>query len=108
MSVTRFDVPEAESVGFSRGMEELLGLLAAQPGFLRGSVGRAVDEPSRWVLSTEWDQVGSYRRGIGAYAVKLASPAVMAWSVPDPSAFEVLARVDDAQTPLAGPGERAR
>lgn len=106
--MTRFAVPDTEAVQFGRALDELLALLAARPGFVRGRVGRAVDDPGCWLLSTEWDSVGSYRRGLGDYQVKLASPPLMAWSVPEPSAFEVLAACDEAKAPVAGPSERAR
>ena len=108
ISVTRFRVPDAEAAAFETGLAGLLALLASRPGFVRGRVGRAVDDPGCWLLSTEWDGVGSYRRGLGDYQVKLASPPLMAWSVPEPSAFEVLAASDDAQAPAAGPSGRAR
>jgi len=108
IAVTRFVVPEAEAEAFGRGAEELLGLLAARPGFVQGRLGRALDDEAQWVLSTEWDTVGSYRRGLGDFQVKLVSPPLMGWSVPEPSAFEVVASCDEAQQPLAGPSERAR
>ena len=106
--MTRFAVPEGEASAFRAGLSELLALLAKQPGFVRGRVGRALDEQNHWVLTTEWDEVGSYRRGLGAYEVKLTSPPLMAWSVPEPSAFEVVAQQDDAQAPLTAPSDRAR
>ena len=106
--MTRFEVPDAEVSAFERGLTELLALLAKQPGFVRGRVGRALDEQRHWLLTTEWDEVGSYRRGLGAYEVKLTSPPLMAWSIPEPSAFEVLAHEDDAQAPLTAPSDRAR
>jgi heme oxygenase (mycobilin-producing) len=108
IAVTRFEVPDAEASAFESGITELLAILGKQPGFVRGRVGRALDEPRHWVLATEWDQVGSYRRGLGAYEVKLTSPPLMAWSVPDPSAFEVVAQQDDARAPLTAPSDRAR
>jgi hypothetical protein len=108
LSVSRFVVPESAASGFADQAREVLRLLAVQPGFVRGRLGRALDEPGTWALLTEWASVRSYRRGIGAYDVKLAATPLMALSVPEPSAYEVVAAADDAQAPAAGPAARAR
>ncbi len=85
------DVPAALAVA-----REVLGLLSQRPGFVRGWLGRAVDDPDVLVLAHEWDDVGSYRRGLSAYEVKLLSP-FLATAVDEASAFEVLvARTPDS------------
>ena len=89
--VVRARVPEDEGAAFRTSAEDLLILLAGRPGFQRGHVGRAVDDAGLWLFATEWDGVGSYRRALSAYDVKVAAPAVMAYAVTEPSAFEVLA-----------------
>jgi heme-degrading monooxygenase HmoA len=106
--VSRFEVPEGQAASFLPGARHALDSLAQRPGFLRGHLGRAADEPSNWVLVTEWDSVGSYRRGLSAYDVKLATAPLMALSVPEPSAYEVLATVDGSQPPPSAPSQRAR
>jgi hypothetical protein len=67
--------------------------LAACPGYVRGSVGRAADDPGAWLLLTEWANVGSYRRALGAYQVKLTLTPLMAAARDLPSAFESLVEV---------------
>ncbi len=89
--MTRVRVPEGESASFRTGAEDLLAVLAGRPGFVRGHLGRAPDDGSLWVLSTEWDGVGAYRRALSSYDVKVAAPAVLANAVQEPSAYEVLA-----------------
>lgn len=106
--MSRFDVPEGVSGAFQVDAEAALSALAARPGFVRGRLGRALDEPGTWALVTEWDSVGSYRRGLSAYDVKLATAPLMALSVPEAGAYEVLAASEDEQAPLPGPAERAR
>jgi heme oxygenase (mycobilin-producing) len=106
--VSRFAVPEGETAAFEPQAREALAALAQRPGFLRGRLGRAVDEPGTWAVVTEWDSVGSYRRGLSAYEVKLATAPLMALSLPEPGAYEVLAAHDEAQLPLAAPSDRAR
>ena len=52
--VTRFDVPEDEAGTFLQQARAALAAFAARPGYLRGRVGRAADDPTAWVLTTEW------------------------------------------------------
>ena len=108
IAVSRFDVPDGAEEAFRLDAEAALSALAARPGFVRGRLGRALDEPRTWALVTEWDAVGSYRRGLSAYDVKLATAPLMALSVPEASAFEVLRAEEEQQAPLPGPAERAR
>jgi hypothetical protein len=108
ITVARFQVPEAASATFDGDARHVLALLAKQPGFVRGRLARSLDEPGLWALVTEWDSVGSYRRGIGAYDVKLAATPLMALGIPEASAFEVVSAVDEAQAPATGPAARAR
>ncbi len=88
--MTRFRVPEADSDAFRTAADDLLVLLSGSAGFHRGSLGRAADETDLWVLATAWEGVGAYRRALSAYDVKMTAPAVMAYAVHEPSAFEVV------------------
>ena len=63
--VSRFTVPPAEGDRFAELARAALGALAARPGFRRGHAGRAVDDPAEWVLVSEWDGAGAYRRALG-------------------------------------------
>ena len=71
-----------------------LRVLAEQRGFVRGWLGRATDDESAWLLFTEWESVGAYRRGLGAYQVKLVATPVFALAEDRPSAFEPLLRIE--------------
>lgn len=88
--VSRFAVPEDAAGLFADRAATALAALAARPGYVRGQVGRAVDDPSRWVLVTEWVGVGAYRRALSAYDVKVSAVPLLAESVDEPSAYEVL------------------
>ena len=68
--------------------------LAACPGYVRGSVGRSADDPTAWLFLTEWENVGSYRRALGGYQVKLTLTPLMAAARDLPSAFESLVQVE--------------
>ena len=89
--VTRARVPAAEADGFRTAAEDLLAVLSVAPGYRRGYLGQAADDPDLWVVATEWNGVGDYRRALSAYDVKMTAPAVMAFAVPEPSAFVVIA-----------------
>jgi hypothetical protein len=68
--------------------------LAACPGYRRGTLGRAYDDPTQWCLATEWESVGAYRRALGNYEVKLYATPLLAESHDEPSAFEPLATAE--------------
>ena len=88
--VTRFRVSEPDAAAFRTAADDLLALLAGLPGFVRGHLGRAADDRELWVVASEWEGVGAYRRALSSYDVKMTAPAVMAYAVTEPSAFEVL------------------
>lgn len=88
--VTRF-VVDGDDADFRTRADTALAALAARPGYLRGRLGRAYDDPTRWTLVTEWESVGAYRRALSAYDVKLNATPLLAQSLDEPSAFEVLA-----------------
>jgi Antibiotic biosynthesis monooxygenase len=75
---------------FAERAHTALAALAVRPGYLRGSLGRSTDDPGAWVLVTEWANVGSYRRALGAYDVKLHAAPLLATALDVPGAFEDL------------------
>ncbi|HET7900138.1 MAG TPA: hypothetical protein VFL59_03055 [Candidatus Nanopelagicales bacterium] len=78
------DVPAALDAA-----RDVLAVLAEQPGYLRGWLARAVDDPDVLVLAHEWADVGSYRRALSAYDVKLRWPFLLT-AADEATAFEVL------------------
>ena len=97
--VTRFDVPEGESAAFLPKAQAALAAFAARPGYVRGRIGRAADDPTLWVLTTEWVGVGAYRRSLSAYDVKVDAAPLLSLGRDEPSAFELL--VQDGDAPAA-------
>jgi len=63
---------------------------AARPGFVSGCVGRALDDPTIWVLSTTWADVGSYRRALSAFEIKMQVVPLLSYAIDEPSAYEVI------------------
>ncbi|HEX6501401.1 MAG TPA: antibiotic biosynthesis monooxygenase [Micromonosporaceae bacterium] len=107
--VNRFLVAEsAEAVDeFTVRAGEALAALAACPGYLGGRLGRALDEPEHWMLVTEWSSVGAYRRALGAFDVKVRATPLLAQSLPEPSAYEILAGTDETGQVVTADSDRA-
>ena len=88
--VTRFRVPLTEGDAFREDLERARAALAQRPGHLEGSIGRNVDDPTLWVLTTRWEHVGAYRRALSSYEVKLHAVPVLGRALDEPSAYEVV------------------
>lgn len=105
--MNRFVIDEDRSEEFAGRAHAALAALAACPGFVTGRLTRALDEPSHWCLVTRWESVGSYRRALGAFQVKMAAVPLLAESVDEPSAYETLASVGPDGTVSTNPSDRA-
>jgi quinol monooxygenase YgiN len=90
LSVTRHRVPLDAAAAFESDARAALEALRARPGFRSGTVGRSTDDPGLWVLATWWDDVGSFRRALSAYEVKVTAVPVLATAIDEASAFEPL------------------
>ncbi len=101
----RFEV--ADDVEFLTAAGEALEVLAARPGYRRGQLGRAYDDPSVWCLVTEWESVGTYRRALSAYEVKLRATPLLARALPEASAFEPLAIAEPGGPVTVADSDRA-
>jgi quinol monooxygenase YgiN len=86
--VNRFRVDEEDTPGFRDELDAALAVLAERPGFVDGQIGRNVDDPQLWVLATTWGNVGSYRRALSAYDVKVTAVPLLSRAIDEPSAFE--------------------
>jgi hypothetical protein len=83
-----------------------LAALAARPGYVRGTLGRSTDAPDAWVLLTEWENVGSYRRALGNYEVKLHATPLLASALDVPGGFEPLLDVAPGGASVARDSDR--
>ena len=86
--VNRFRVPTAEQERFRADLHAAAETLAQRPGFARSRMGRYSDDPELWLLTTEWESVGAYRRALSAYDVKLTAVPVLSRAIDEPSAYE--------------------
>ena len=64
--VNRFRVPLDDGEAFRTELAAAHAVLAEQTGYVDGRVGRNLDDPTLWVLTTRWDNVGAYRRALRA------------------------------------------
>lgn len=86
--VNRFRVPVERGEEFRAQAQAAYEALAARPGFERGGIGRNLDDPELWLLRTEWLDVGSYRRALSSYEVKLNAVPLLSSALDEPSAYE--------------------
>lgn len=86
--ITRFQVAPDDAEGFRADADRAVGALAERPGFVSGTVGRNLDDPTLWALVTTWESVGAYRRALSAYDVKLRAVPLLSRALDEPSAYE--------------------
>jgi hypothetical protein len=104
ISVLQFDTDDEPA--FIDAAQTALRVLAARTGYRKGSVGRSTDDPRRWVLVTEWADVGSYRRALGNYEVKVHATPLLAQSLDEPGGFEVLIEAGPGAEPIRHESDR--
>jgi heme-degrading monooxygenase HmoA len=88
IAVARFEIPLGQGADFRLELEGVRAVLAEAAGFLGGEVGQNLDEPTLWVLTTRWENVGSYRRALSSTRAKLEAIPVLARAIDEPGAFE--------------------
>ena len=103
--VIRFRPAPAALPTFLADARAVLAVLAERPGWRSGRIGRAVDDPGLWVLSTEWESVGSYRRALGPPAVRILAMPLLAHAIDEPTAYEVLVAIGLGADGLAAPSD---
>jgi hypothetical protein len=87
--VSRF-VMSSVPVGWVNELRGVAELLAAQAGCDGVIIGRATDDPSCWLLTSDWESVGAYRHALSSFEVKVHGVPVLSQAVDEPGAYEVL------------------
>ncbi len=88
IAIARFELPLKEGGDFRLELERVRQVLSEAAGFKSGYVGQNLDEPTLWVLTTEWENVGSYRRALSSTRAKLEAIPVLARAIDEPGAYE--------------------
>lgn len=94
--VTRYRIDRADAATFRTQARRALHAMAEQPGWRGGALGRSTDDPTLWLLTSTWHDVGSYRRALSSYQVKMAAVPLLSQAIDEPTAFEVLTDVDES------------
>ena len=88
IAVARFELPLSQADQFRAELEAVKAVLSEATGYIGGTVGQNLDEPTLWVLTTEWENVGSYRRALSSTRAKLEAIPVLARAIDEPGAYE--------------------
>jgi heme-degrading monooxygenase HmoA len=88
IAVARFEIPLGQGADFRLELEGVRAVLSEAVGFLGGEVGQNLDEPTLWVLTTRWENVGSYRRALSSTRAKLEAIPVLARAIDEAGAYE--------------------
>ncbi len=105
--MNRFVVEDDAAEVFVGRAHAALTALAARPGYRSGQLTRSLDEPRHWCLVTEWESVGTYRRALGAFDVKVSATPLLAESLDEPSAYEALATAAPGAAVVVAASDRA-
>ena len=92
--VMRFAVPAVDAEVFIDKSRDVARLLATFDGCEAVEVGRASDDPALWVMVASWRSVGSYRKALSSYEVKVGAVPFLSRALDEPTAFEVLFGAD--------------
>ena len=88
IAIARFEQALSQAVDFRAELESVRAVLSEAVGFISGTVGQNLDEPTLWVLTTEWENVGSYRRALSSTRAKLEAIPVLARAIDEAGAYE--------------------
>ena len=87
-AVWTFDV--ADPNNWKQEAKDAIKVLQAKSGFVTASVFHNADSPERYLIKTDWVDVGSYRRALGSMEAKVGVWPFLANMRDEPTAFEKL------------------
>jgi hypothetical protein len=88
IAIARFSIPLAQGATFKPQLETARDALAECVGFIDSTIGQNLDDPTLWVLTTRWQNIGSYRRALSSMRVKLEAIGILAQAIDEPGAYE--------------------
>ena len=83
-----FDVPDVSI--WRDKLSDVITVLQQTSGFQKLMVFHSPDEIERYIVQCEWNEVGSYRRGISSTPAKMTIWPFLSSMLDQPSAFETL------------------
>ena len=87
-TIWTFDV--VDSATWKLEAKLAMTVLQARSGFVSGNVFHNADTPQRYLVKTDWLDVGSYRRALGSMEAKIGVWPFLANMRDEPTAFEML------------------
>ena len=72
--------------------------LSKEPGFIRLSVTRSVDEPNNWKIVQEWKQIGDARRAVNSSKNRMIVWPVLSHAQNEVSFYETLVEFKDGKS----------
>ncbi len=90
--VTRYRVDPVDADRFEADVGAAMAVLAERVGFVDADLGHNADDPDLWTLTLRWRDVGSYRRALSTYDVKVAAVPLLSRALDEPSAYVVVGR----------------
>ena len=86
--LNRFRVPETETDTFVTQGRAAVAVLTERSGFVSADLGRNLDDPELWTITTRWQNVGSYRRALQGYESKMVVVPLLSLAIDEPSAYD--------------------
>jgi quinol monooxygenase YgiN len=86
-AIARFRVHAGSREDFLIRLERAHSALKTCPGYLSGEVGLNTDEPELIALLTRWENIGSYRRALSNFQVKIDAVPVLAEAIDEPGGY---------------------
>ena len=85
--LVRFRVP-MDDVDFADQARTAIAVLATRVGFVSADLGRNLDAPELWTITTRWRDVGSYRRALQGNESKMVVVPLLSRAIDEPTAYE--------------------
>lgn len=86
--LNRFRVPDSDTDTFLQQGQAAVDVLSARTGFVSADLGRNLDEPTLWTITTRWQNVGSYRRALQGNESKMVVVPLLSLAIDEPSAYD--------------------
>ena len=86
--LNRFRVPENQTNTFVTQGRAAVTVLTDRTGFVSADLGRNLDDPELWTITTRWQNVGSYRRALQGYESKMVVVPLLSLAIDEPSAYD--------------------
>jgi quinol monooxygenase YgiN len=84
----RFRVPADDVDNFVDQARTAVAVLAERVGFVSADLGRNLDEPELWTITTRWQNVGCYRRALQGNESKMIVVPLLSLAIDEPTAYE--------------------